>query len=364
MQWRADSGKQRRETIGAPPKMKLLTARKVARARIGDVAMGKDPGEAKAAAKAKAKAESNALTFGAVADRYLAVKRSELRLSTYRAATRHLEVAWKSLRDKPIDGVARADVAMALQTIIAGNGRIAAARARATLSAALSWAMREGLCEKNVAEATHRIEENEPRDRVLDDREIKLVWNALDDDNFGRCIRLLILLGCRRSEIGNLRWSEIDLDTGTLVIPGDRIKNGKDLKLGLPPAAIGILKTTPRISEDYVFGDHGYNGWSYAKIALDAKIAAANNGQPLQRWTIHDLRRSARSGLGRVGVRPDIAERVVGHVVGSRMSRIYDHYNYEGEVRAALAKWADRVMAVVEGRELPSNVVPLAAASA
>jgi integrase len=365
VQWRLN-GKQRRETVGTPGKMKLAAARKVAQARIGQVALGIDPGEVRA--KAKAETTANKLTFGAVADRYLAAKRSELRPSTFKAATRYLKVSWKDLAGKPIDSITRASIAATLQELIAHHGKIAAARARSNLSAMLAWSVREGLVDKNVAIATHRLEENEPRDRILDDYEIKLIWNALGDDSFGRCIRLLVLLGSRRTEVGDLQWSEINLNSGVMTIPGERTKSGKALTLGLPEAALDILRSTPRPEgQPFVFGKKGsagFRAWSYCKVALDAKVAAVNGGQPLPHWTIHDLRRTARSGFGRVGTRPDVAERLVGHAVGSRVSRIYDKYSYEGEIRAALAKWANHVMAVVEGREIPSNVVPLTTASA
>ena len=66
----------------------------------------------------------------------------------------------------------------------------------------------------------------EPRDRVLTPGELKAIWRQCRDDDFGRIIRLLLLTACRRDEIGGLRWSEVDLETGKLLLPKDRTKTG------------------------------------------------------------------------------------------------------------------------------------------
>jgi integrase len=180
---------------------------------------------------------------------------------------------------------------------------------------------------------------------------LAVVWNACLDDDFGRIIKLLILTGCRREEIGALKWHELDLDAGTMTIPGTRTKNHRTLALTLPQAAIDILRSTPRRpGRDYVFGNRGgvYSGYSYSTISLHSRIAAAE-GQPLPHFVIHDLRRTMRSGLGRLGLPPHIAELVINHA-REGVEAIYDRYKYEREIAAALALWTDHVMAAVEGR--------------
>ena len=96
-------------------------------------------------------------------------------------------------------------------------------------------------------------------------------------------------------------------------------------------------------------------GWAYAKLILDSRITQAT-GKVLPRWTLHDLRRTFRSGLGRLGVRPDVAELCINHARGT-LQATYDRYRYEREMAQALALWADHVRAVVEGRA--PKVVPL-----
>jgi integrase len=192
---------------------------------------------------------------------------------------------------------------------------------------------------------------------VLSDRELRVVWQQSGDGSFGAIVKLLILTGCRRDEIGGLKWSEVG-DDGVLVVDGSRTKNRRTLMLTLPPLARQILQAVPRGSSDYVFGARGgsFQAWHYAKVLLDHRITIAEKGKPLPRWTLHDLRRTMRSGLGRLGIRPDVAELVINHAKGG-IQATYDRYSYQREIAAALIAWSEHVMAVVEDRA--SKVVPL-----
>jgi integrase len=342
---------QRREGLGDVRKVGLEDARKAARQRFAQIELGVDPAAAKA--KARAAADAARLTLAVVSERYLDAKEGVVRPATLRAAKWHFEGLWKPLRKRPIEAIRRADVAARLAEIAKANGRVSAARARTALSALYGWAMREGLCEANPVVATNDPGEGIPsRGRVLSDPELRAVWHACQDDDFGRIVRLLILTGCRRTEIGSLRWSEIDLDTGVLIIPGARRKNHKPLELTLPSAAIGILRSVQqRFGSDCVFGQRGtgFGSWSYGTRALQLRIAEAE-GRPLAPFVLHDMRRTTRTGLGRLGVRPDVAELVIGHAKGG-VEAIYDVHKYESEIAAALAVWSDHVTAVVDGGE-------------
>jgi len=350
VQYRVGVGgrQQRRESLGDTRKVSIEDARKIARQRFAKVELGIDPGAKPETAAAK-------LTMGAAADRYLDAKKDTRRFNTYRAARLHFTVHWLPLRNTPLDAIGRADVAARLQELIKAHGRSAAAAARRNLSALYTWAMREGLTETNPTAATNDPREGiQSRDRVLDDSEVAIVWNACRDDDFGRIVRLLLLTGCRRDEIGGLRWSEINFDTGVLTILGERTKNHRTLTLTLPSMALDILRTVERREgRTHVFGalgDRPYMGWGYAKLALDARIIAPTTGKVLPRWTLHDLRRTFRSGLGRLGVRPDVAELCINHARGT-LQATYDKYRYGAEMALALALWADHVRTIVTGAE-------------
>lgn len=346
--------KQRRESLGPTSRLRLLDARKIAKQRFAQIELGTDPAAARQAKKVAQ------LTFATMVDRYLKAKQGELRPRTYQAASLYLRRHLKALHDLPIDSIKRANIAAVLQDIITKHGRTAAARARSNASALFAWMVGEGLCDSNPVIGTNNSDPVTQRDRALDDTELKAVWHACEDDRFGAIIKLLILTGARRNEIGGLRWNEINLETGVLTIPSERIKNGRTLVLTLPAMALDILRSVPRHDgQECVFGNRrsagGYNAWSRATTILNDRITAAT-GQPLRHWTIHDLRRTARSGMGRLGIRPDVAELVIGHAKGGKQAT-YDRYSYAPEIKTALARWAEHVASVVGDRS--SNVVSL-----
>ena len=132
--------------------------------------------------------------------------------------------------------------------------------------------------------------------------------------------------------------------------------------LTLAPAALEILRAIPRRGDqEHVFGKpggKGFNAWSYSTIAFNNRIASMT-GRPLPNWRLHDLRRTCRSGLGRLGVAPHVAELVIGHTRRG-IEAVYDRYRYEPETAAALLLWSDHVLAVVEGKS--QVIVPIRAA--
>jgi integrase len=351
------NGRQRRKSLGDTRRIDLEDARKIARQRFAQVELGIDPDAVRA--EARARAIATRLTVAVGVERYLDAKRDVLRPSTYQAAKRYFTVHWKPLRDRPLDSVKRADVAARLPEIIKAHGRTSAKCARGYLRALFAWLMREGLCESNPVIATNDPGEGiQPRERVLSDGEIFAIWQACKDDDFGRIVRLLLLSGCRREEIAGLVWSEINLDTGVMTIPGTRTKNHRTLELTLPALALDILQSAPRrAGRDYVFGSNGrggFSGFSYSTLALNSRIVEAS--KPVAPWRLHDLRRTMRTGLGKLGIAPHIAELCINHVKGG-VEAIYDRHRYQREIKAALELWADHVAAIIEGRE--SNVVTL-----
>jgi integrase len=342
IQYRAGP-RQHREALGDVRKVSLESARGIARQRFAQIELGVDPAAEKA--KARVAAAATALTLGAVSERYLDAKRGALRHNTYRAARLHLTEHWKPLSARPIGSIGRADVAAMLQVLVKERGRIAAARSRTSLSALYAWAMGEGLVDSNPVIGTNAPDAGvAPRERVLSDRELAAIWNACDDFS-GRVVKLLILTGCRRQEIGGLKWSEIDTDRGSVTIDAARTKNHRALTLTLPPAALAILATVPRRGEAVFSGDDAFQSWSALKARIDAASGVSS-------WTLHDLRRTAATGMADLGIQPHVIEQILNHQSGHKRgpAGIYNRSSYDREVRAALALWADRVLAVVEGR--------------
>jgi integrase len=265
-----------------------------------------------------------------------------------------LEKLWKPLHELALGAINRATVATRLNAIASNHGPVAANRARSTLSAMYRWAIGEGLCDENPVIGTNKKEENGPRERTLSDAEAAGVFLACPENNFGRIVRMLMLTGCRRDEIGSLRWSEIDLDDRTITLPKERTKNGQEHIVPLCSAALEILKAIPhREGRDYVFGIRGggFGNWSQAKTALDAAVEIK------QPWTLHDIRRTVRTGLGMLGVLPHVAEAALNHLP-PKLIRTYDRNTYAAEKRAALETWANH-LAVAVAKASGANVTSL-----
>ena len=150
-------------------------------------------------------------------------------------------------------------------------------------------------------------------------------------------------------EIGGLRWSEIDLETGAIHLPAERTKNGKAHMVPLSKPARAILQSRPRLAgRDHVFGlGEGFSGWSASKAALDASLPK------LADWTLHDLRRTAVTSMAELGTAPHVIEAVVNHLSGTKggIAGVYNRANHYNERREALELWAKHLMSLVAGRK-------------
>jgi integrase len=159
-----------------------------------------------------------------------------------------------------------------------------------------------------------------------------------------------MLTACRRDEIGGLRWPELDLTASKLVLPRERTKSKRALELTLPATAVAILGSVRRRnSRETLFGGgaNGFNAWSYNTLALNGRITASE-GKALTPWRIHDIRRTVRTRLGKLGVLPHVAELVLNHAGHkSGIGGVYDHHDYEAEITTALAKWEAHLLAIV-----------------
>ena len=158
------------------------------------------------------------------------------------------------------------------------------------------------LPEGNVVAYTNKHKEKS-RDRVLTDAELKTIWKACPDSDFGAIIKLLILTGQRANEIGGLRWDE--LHDEQIVLPSVRTKNKRAHIVPLSDPARAILGQFRADGRTHVFGrvdSAGFDGWGYAKRIFDARIA--EKGKPLAHWTVHDLRRTVATRMAELGVQP------------------------------------------------------------
>jgi integrase len=238
----------------------------------------------------------------------------------------------------------RRKVAILLGEIETTSGATSRNRARSALSAFFSWCITEGLLDTNPVMGTARANENGSRERVLTHDELRKVWHALGDDAFSDVVRLLLLTGQRRTEIGGLEWSEVDLGRKLIALPAERTKNGRQHEVPLSRQALAIVERQPRRnSSGFLFSDNGNHDWDRSKARLDGKLGIAP-------FTLHDLRRTAATGMAELRVQPNIIEAVLNHVSGHKagVAGIYNRARYEADMRDALQRWADHIDRLTE----------------
>jgi len=354
VQYRNGGGRTRRVTFGSADKLTPAQARARAKQLLAKVQLGHDPQLERTVQRRHA-----GQTFIRVVEAYLAAKQDVLASVSHRIFKLYLTGAYvRPLHNMAIRDISRADIAARLNAISQEHSTNTADAVRGKLSALFTWSIQQGFRDDNPVMHTARPERSKPRERVLTGVELAAIWNACGDDEFGRIVRLLMLTGCRRSEIGGMRESECDFAAGTWTLPAERSKNGRALTLALPPAALAIVRSVPRKGRDQLFGDRaeGFTSWDPAKQALDARL-----GDAVKPWRLHDLRRTCATGMADLGIEPHIIEAVLNHHSGHRagVAGVYNRSPYAGAVKVALARWTDHVLALAEGREAADNVVPL-----
>jgi integrase len=323
------NGTQIVRSIGRHGALTPDTARARAKQLLGVVAGGTDP---------------FAQTLGgdgflAVVDRYLERKRTSLRPTSFSEIAYYLRDLAAPLHSLRLAQIDRRKVAALLGEIETSSGASSRNHARSSLSAFFNWCITEGLIDTNPVQGTAKADAGGSRERVLTKEELRQVWRALGDDRFSDIVRLLLLTGQRRNEIGKLVWAEVDLVAKQIVLPASRVKNSRDHIVPLSTQALAILSGLPRRnSSEFLFGKRGFNDWDYAKKQLDKRVGIAH-------WTLHDCRRSAATYMAEIGVLPHIVEACLNHQSGHKagVSGTYNRARYADEVRTALQAWADHI---------------------
>jgi integrase len=347
--------KQGKPNVGDAAKINVDQARKKAEKLFAKITLGQDPQAEKRTAQA-----ATAITVKSVVDQYLAMKERQLENDSRRASTVNISrlyltgAYFKPLHTKPINAVTKADVATRLNAIIETRSANTASRCRAHLSAFFVWAMKEGIADSNPVIGTNDPQGNAPRDRVLSNGviegktpdancELARIWRACKDDDYGKIIKLLILSGQRRGEIGAMRWSWLTPDLTTLTIPATVAKNHRQHVLPITDMMRSIIKSVPQmVDRDPLFGQRaeGFTGWQHYSLDVDLKP-----------WVLHDIRRSVATGMADLGIPPHTIEAVLNHVSGhkSGVAGIYNRSTYAREMRIALDRWSDHVQSIVTG---------------
>jgi integrase len=338
-------GKNRKLTLQAG--IGLAAARKAAADALYEVQQGRDPCAAKRHLKQAQRLVAQD-TFRSVAEEYQRREGSRLRSANWRRGVlaRHV---YPTLGERPIGDIRRSEIIRLLDRIGDGSGGPMADRVLSLIRRIMNWhATRSDDFRSPIVRGMSRADER-PRTRILSDDELRAVWNAAaGTEPFSCFVQFLLLTAARRTEAAAMAWSELD---GTdWVLPASRNKAQVDLVRPLSAAAQAVLARVPRLAGcPFVFSTNGrraINGFDHFKRRFDARCGVTE-------WTLHDLRRTARSLMSRAGVPVDHAEKCLGHIVpGIRAT--YDRHAYGEEMRRAYEALASLIERIIinspEGR--------------
>ena len=347
-------GQPRKHTIGSFPTVDLKTARLLGGKALRAAAEGRDPGREKMQSRA-AKADSIDRVVEDFLERH--VRRSNRPRSaqeTERLLRLHVLPRW---RGRTVHEITRRDVLDVLDRVVDGGAPIAANRALAAVRKFFNWCVARDVLSASPCAGVKPPTAERSRDRVLSDDELRLVWQAADQVGwpFGPLVKLLALTGQRRDEVGRMQWSELDLDKQLWTLPAERVKNNQPHHVPLSDAALAVLKDAPQIvGSPFVFTTNGIvpsSAYSRNKRRLDALLPA-----DMSAWRLHDLRRTAASGMARLGINLPVIEKVLNHASGSfaGIVGVYQRHTFADEKRAALQAWGNVIAALIEGKHAES----------
>ena len=362
-------GSQKRVSIGAYGALTPDQARRKAQAELGKVANGEDIAQARKDERAKLRAG----TFRDLSESYFAAngkQADEWRSRHWKETHTMMEkLVYPVLGTKVPDAVTKAELAGLINKTKAHSHSVAR-RLHETLRPLFGWAFASGAIQSNPMTGLPCPKPVEARDRVLTDEEIKAFWQAATAENwpFSAIFKILLLTGQRREEVAGMRWREVDLDKGEWTIAKERAKNKKAHALDLHPEAVRLLDplgdvAAARRADDveYVFSTTGYSapsGFSKVKARIDDRVQAIL-GDKFQPWRVHDLRRTAASGMAALGFQPHVIERVLNHVSGAQggLVSVYQRHEYREERKRAIMAWGDHLMQLVSCEEKPATNV-------
>jgi integrase len=361
--YRNSAGASKWISLGLHGKITAEKARILAKKRAGEVADDRDPMAEREETKAEAVRErlADKNTVDNVLDAF--VKRHASKLRSADQVTHAFDAHVRPhIGSKSIYDVKRRDIVSMLDAVEDAAGPVMSDRTLAHVRKAFNWhAARDDEFSSPIVRGMARTKPKErARKRTLADDEIRDVWAALDKADVPSCfpafVKSLLLCATRRNESAFMSAAELEGENWT--IPGERYKTKLDHVVPLTSQAKSLIGAKPegfKGNSWFVFsttgGQKGFSGFSKAKRELDKEIAKTRKAEkrdPMPEWTLHDLRRTARSLMSRAKVPADHAERVLGHVIGG-VRETYDRYEYLDEKRDALEKLAALVDIILAG---------------
>ncbi len=359
-------GKPRNFALGQydPRRFTLANARDLARKMQGDIAEGRDP-----SGQLGRRPGDDGRLRGLVELYFQREVRGRKRTADAIERTFKVDIL-PTLGERLADTITRGDITKLVEQVTYKANKETPRQGRMVhqlLSAFFNWALpRLDRLEANPCVGAWRPAVSASRDRVLSDDELKALWKAAGEaGEFGKGIRLLMLTGQRRSEVLEAKWAEFGLKAKLWTIPAERAKNGKANLVPLSGAALEVLSGIDRSAKsEFLFPAKGnatapMSGftqlWGKVLKAVEVEL-----GEPVERFTMHDIRRTLATGLQRLGTRLEVTEAVLNHKSGSRAGivAVYQRHHFSDEKRHALDAWAAELQRTVAGKP-GGNVVEL-----
>lgn len=364
-------GERRQMVMGSYADLSLAEARKTAKEMNARVALGYDVAAEKQTRKAEAvaaiEAGKTAITVGQLADEYF--ERMILgRWKHPNIVRSRIEKDIKpSLGKLKVEDVKPRHIDDMLQKIVRRGAPTVANDVLRWVRRMFDYGIKRHMLEINPASAFDLSDaggKEDARERALSRDELAALFQAMPNaKGFSvendLSIKLLLLLCVRKMELLAARWDEFDLPNAVWHLPAERAKTGKAISIPLPALALEWLETLKRLSgvSPYVLPARKMQNRMLPHVCestLSVALSKVKHG--LEPFTIHDLRRTARTHLAALGVLPDIAERCLNHK-RKGVEGIYNQHDYFDERRDALNKWAALLNALITSQ--PYNVVPL-----
>jgi integrase len=375
-QYRTKAGQQRRAAIGLHGPLTVDNAREAAADLYEAVRKGRDPIDEQKAATARGQDPIENVIEEFLA-RYMAGKGRAPRYieETRRNLDKHVLARW---RGRDLRGITRRDVIELLDCIVDEGKPVAANRTLAAVRKLFNWALQRGIIDASPVALVEMPGAERKRERTLTADEIRAVWAAAGELGypFGHFFRMALVTGQRREEVAQMRTADIDEDERIWTLSSDITKAGRAHVVPLSSLALEVLgeakeavkgllaRPEDTVPAPYVFttrGDRPISGYSKAKARLDRAIATARSEarlSDLEPWTIHDLRRTVGTGLGKLGISRFIIARVLNHA-DRTVTGIYDRYEYLAEKRHALEAWGQYLANLIAPPD--ANIVALRA---
>jgi len=329
----------RKYTIGPYGRVTLHVARNEAQRVLAARTEGRDPATEKREARRRLMTDRIDDLVDAFIKQHVSKRRSAAEIT--RILKREIAGRWGA---RSVHDVTRRDV-IGLVSEIVDRAPVAANKTLQIAKTFFNWCVGKAIIDRSPCEGFKEPTREIPRDRVLNDDELARVIKAARqiEGPYGGIVEVLALTAQRREEVAQITWDELDLQKQVWEIPSTRTKNGKPHIVDLSDLAIRVLDARPRTGPRvFGSGDKKFRSFGHAKAKLDKKASVS-------RWRLHDLRRTAVSGMARLGVPPHVADKILNHTAGtiSGVAAVYQRHEFMAERKDALDAWARHLSAIV-----------------